>query len=160
MEVAQSNTIIEEFINDLTYDYTYFNNFSDIMPALKIPQNTVSSSITPSKASFPTTSISEAPSPITSVSEASSPTTSSTEALCSTRSTLETFSCSLPILELSKTQKTNKKRKEKKIKTDSKKKANKRRLCKHIMSVEFSLEYQLNAIMKYPRIAELSESKL
>jgi len=140
MEVAQSNTIIEEFINDLTYDYTYYNNFSDIMPALKIPQNTVSSLITPSKASFPTTSISEASSPTTSVSEASSHTTSSTEA--STRSTLETFSCSMPILELSKTQKTNKKRKEKKIKTDSKKKANKSRLCKHIMSVEFSLEYQ------------------
>ncbi len=28
------------------------------------------------------------------------------------------------------------------------------------MSVEFSLEYQLNAIMKYPHIAELTESKL
>ncbi len=122
MEVTQSNTIIEEFINDLAYDYTYYNDFSDIMPTLKKSEVMVTSSITTSKASTPTTSISEAPSPTTSYSEVSSPTTSSTEAFCLTRPTPEAFSCSLPMLELTKTQKINKNRREKNIKTESKKK--------------------------------------
>ena len=159
MEITQSNTIIEEFINDLAYDFTYYSDFSE-MPTAKTPKYIVTSSITMSEPSLPATTTSVDSLPTTSTSDSSSSTTSTSDCSSSSTSTSEVFSCNLPLSKPTKNQKLTQKRREKKIKTASKKNSNRRKLCKHIMSVEFSLEYQLNAVMKYPRIAELTESKL
>ena len=89
------------------------------------------------------------------------------EALSLTTSTIESVAPNILMAEAEKAakkrlknQKKNKKRYIEKKKTHAKQNNNRMKLCKHIMSVEFSLENRLNVVMKFPRIAELTASKL